>query len=419
MNVNNSRQDFINSLVKVETGSSPIHIYSGEFRIPEHPRRPYPVPAMKLGKVSGKGWSDEEAHASCLGEATERRSAIFRGDERLVTSPLPELNQPAIDPLSFLQFSDRQYAGRNNWNAIFGHTQYIPEPWEKECSLEWMPCQSLSEGRTKLVPAAACFLRYAPPEPRIFFPNLTTGYAAAATVEEATLRGFLELVERDAVALWWYNRCFRPAIDTDRMDEEDLSRVKSYLRDRGRSLHLLDVTTDFGIPVVVAVSATLEGEAILFGMAADFKLLDAVRRAVAELFQMLGTERYWSRTSMLEHYQLPMDRQAWVFGANLDNQKYVLPEGVCSLVPAAPLTPSVSGRLAQCIRAAARVGTEILVCNVTRADTGVPAVKVIVPGLRSSWAQLGPGRLYQTPVALGWQSHVLAEEELNPFPFFL
>src|ERR1017187_304638 len=419
MNVNTLRPDFMNSIVKVETGGSPIHIYSGEFRIPDPPLRPYPVPAMKLGKVSGKGWSDEEAHASCLGEAAERRSGMFRGDEHLVTSPLPELTQPAIDPLSFLQFSGRQYAGRNDWNSIFGQTQYIPEPWEKEHSLEWTPCQSLSEGRAKLVPAAACFLRYAPPEPRIFLPNLTTGYAAAPTVEKATLRGFLELVERDAVALWWYNRCLRPAIDIDRMDDEDLIRVKSYLSDRGRSLHLLDVTTDFGIPVVVAVSATVEGEAILFGMAADFELLDAVRRAVAELLQMLGPERYWSRSSMLEHYQLPTDRQAWVFGAKLENQKYVLPEGVSSRVPAAPPAPSVPGRLAQCIRAAARVGTEILVCDVTRADIGVPAVKVIVPGLRSSWAQLGPGRLYQAPVALGWQSHVLAEEELNPFPFFL
>jgi ribosomal protein S12 methylthiotransferase accessory factor len=374
---------------------------------------------MKFGKVSGKGWSDEEARASCLGEATERRSAMFRGDERLVTSALSELNQVAVDPLSILQFSGRQYAERNDWNAIFGHTQYITEPLEKEYPLEWTPCQSLSESRTTLAPAAACFLRYAPPEPRIFFPNLTTGYAAAPTVEEATLRGFLELVERDAVALWWYNRCLRPAIDIDQMDEEDLRSVKSYLRHRGRSLHVLDVTTDFGIPVVVAVSATLEGEAILFGMAADFELLDAVRRAVAELFQMLGPERYWSRSSMLRHYQLPADRQAWVFGANLENQKYVLPEGVSSRVSAAPLAPSVSGRLAHCIRAAARVGTEILVCDVTRADIGVPAVKVIVPGLRSSWAQLGPGRLYQTPVALGWQPHVLAEEELNPFPFFL
>jgi ribosomal protein S12 methylthiotransferase accessory factor len=372
---------------------------------------------MKVGKVSGKGWSDEEARASCLGEAAERCSAMFRGDEQTITSSFAELNQSAVNPSSLLQFSVRQYAMRNDWNAIFGDTQYIPEPWEENCSLEWAPCRSLSENGHKLVPAGACFLRYAPPEPRIIFPNLTTGYAAAPTADEATLRGFLELVEHDAIALWWFNRCRRPAIDIDNINDDDLNRARAYLNGRGRSFHVLDITTDFGIPVVVAVSATVEGEAILFGMAADFDLLHAVKRAVAELFQLLGPGHYWSRSSMLEHYQLPTDRQAWVFGANLENQQYVLPEGVSSCVPAPPLAHSVSDRLEQCIRAAARVGTEILVCDVTRPDVGTPVVKVIAPGLRTSWAQLGPGRLYKAPVALGWQARVLAEEELNPFPF--
>ena len=30
------------------------------------------------------------------------------------------------------------------------------------------------------------------------------------------LQGFLELVERDAVALWWYNRTRQPAVDLER-----------------------------------------------------------------------------------------------------------------------------------------------------------------------------------------------------------
>jgi ribosomal protein S12 methylthiotransferase accessory factor len=374
---------------------------------------------MKLGNVSGKGWSDEEAQSSCLGEAVEHYSAMFRGDEPTITSSFADLRQPAIDPRFLLQFSTRQYAGRDQWNATCPDAQYIPEPLEDEYPLEWTPCRALSRGGSKLAPTGACFLRYAPPEPRIFFPNLTPGCAAAPTVQEATLRGFLELVERDAVALWWYNRCRRPAIDLDRLDCGDLGRARSYLGGHGRSLHVLDVTTDFGIPVVVAVSATAEGEAILLGMAADFDLRNAVRRAVAELFQVLGPDPYWSRESMLEHYEMTTVRRAWLTDANLENQAYLRPQGISALGRTASSNDSVPARLEKCVQAAEQVGAEILVCDMTRADVGVPVVRVIVPGLRTNWAQLGPGRLYQTPVALGWQSCVLTEDELNPLPFFL
>jgi ribosomal protein S12 methylthiotransferase accessory factor YcaO len=59
-----------------------------------------------------------------------------------------------------------------------------------------------------------------------------------------------------------------------------------------------------------------------------------------------------------------------------------------------------------------------LVLDQTRPDLGLPVVKVIVPGLRHFWARYAPGRLFDVPVRLGWQSRPLAEEQLNcPFPF--
>jgi len=62
---------------------------------------------------------------------------------------------------------------------------------------------------------------------------------------------------------------------------------------------------------------------------------------------------------------------------------------------------------------------EMLVLDLTRADAGMPAAKVIVPGLRHFWARYAPGRLYQVPVAMGWLARPLAEDELNPTPVFI
>ena len=47
-----------------------------------------------------------------------------------------------------------------------------------------------------------------------------------------------------------------------------------------------------------------------------------------------------------------------------------------------------------------------------------PTVKVIVPGLRHFWPRLGPGRLYDVPVRMGWLAAPLTEAQLNPVPFY-
>jgi ribosomal protein S12 methylthiotransferase accessory factor len=73
----------------------------------------------------------------------------------------------------------------------------------------------------------------------------------------------------------------------------------------------------------------------------------------------------------------------------------------------------------RCQQIVARQGLEMLVLDQTRPDIGLPVVKVIVPGLRHFWVRLGPGRLYDAPVKLGWLEEPLAEDQLNPIPMFV
>lgn len=397
---------------------SPVHVCSVEFRPPEAPRRPYPIPPVTSLRASGKGWTAGEARASCLGEAAERYSAIFRGVEPLLSARLGQLPGRCASPQALLQYSPRQYADREIWNGAFGGSQFVPEPLDPEEPLEWVAATSLRDGALCWIPAGCCFLRYAPPLPRIVFPNDSIGLAAGITREDAIVRAFLELVERDAVALWWYNRCRRPRFDIADPGEERLEAVRGYLARHGRTLHFLDLTTDLGIPVAAAVSATMRGDAILFGFAAEFDGAEAIRRAALELVQILGPPRYWSREAMLAHYRLRPDRKAWIEWASLDRQPWLLPcSKSISAVPHARVP--ASARLAACLRAARRADVEVFSIDLTRPDAGVPVVRVLAPGLRSSWRRLGPGRLYDVPVRLGWAEAPTPEEQLNSFPFFL
>ena len=64
--------------------------------------------------------------------------------------------------------------------------------------------------------------------------------AAGSVLEEAILQGFMELVECDSCALWWYNRVRRPAVDLASFDDPFFRRTEAFLRGKGRTLYALD-----------------------------------------------------------------------------------------------------------------------------------------------------------------------------------
>jgi oxazoline/thiazoline synthase len=63
-------------------------------------------------------------------------------------------------------------------------------------------------------------------------------------------------------------------------------------------------------------------------------------------------------------------------------------------------------------------GLDCWMLDQTRRDVDLSVVRVIVPGLRHFWRRLGPGRLYDVPVRLGWLEQQPAEEEMNPNSMF-
>ena len=243
-------------------------------------------------------------------------------------------------------------------------------------------------------------------------------------MEEAILQGFLELVERDSVALWWYNRVRRPGIDLDSFHEPYLDQLRTFLSEHQRNLWALDVTSDLGVPTVVAVSRRTDGgaEQILFGLGAHLDARVALMRAVTELNQMLGPVLKVPADDPGAGHLTDKQTLQWLRSATMDNQPYLEPlDG--PLRGAADFPVCGSDNLLDdvlfCQTLAERLGSELLVLDQTRAEIGLPVAKVIVPGMRHFWARFAPGRLYDVPVKMGWLPRPCAEEDLNPMPMFL
>jgi ribosomal protein S12 methylthiotransferase accessory factor len=379
--------------------------------------RPESVNALKAGLRAdsyGKGSTAQQAEASALMEAIERYSGIFQGDEIRVTRRFTDFPPgDAIPPNDVMLFSDAQYARRQE--PTEGHDDSpAPNPFDSSAEIEWSPVWSLRDQRFKHLPTSLVYyFRRGPGADQTSADS--NGCAAGNTLEEAIVQGFLELVERDSYAIWWYNKTHHPELDLEQLDDSYILDLKAQLTEAGRKLWVLDITNDLGIPSFVAISHWMEGsqEFLEFGSGSHFDTRIAALRAITELNQFFSIGLLARRNAQKTGRDASPE---W----RLEEHPYFTPRGDPVLRPE---FGSKFGHLDKreqvlaCMRLAQREGLDFLVLDQTRPDIGVPVARVIVPGLRHFYRRYAPGRLYDVPVKLGLRDRPISESELNPlFP---
>ncbi|MFI9081499.1 TOMM precursor leader peptide-binding protein [Streptomyces sioyaensis] len=370
----------------------------------------------------GKGLTEEEARVSALGEAVERYSGTRQGDEPVVHETYRALGDAAVHPNSSQLYATQQMHERASWNARGSCLQYVPPFFDEDLPTDWTPVWSLTAERSRLLPTSMLyFSEEASPDGLCSDSN---GNAAGSSPEDALVQGFLELIERDAVAMWWYNRTRHTAIDLDAFAEPALDRLRDGYGSLRREVWALDLTSDFGIPVIAALSRRTDkpAEDIIFGFGAHFDPRLALRRAVTEMGQLLPLVS--SVTAEGAGYRITdAEPLNWWLHANLANQPYLRPDrrlpgrtpAFWAYTPTADLLDDVT-LITESVRSR---GMELLVLDQTRPDLDVPVVKVLVPGMRHFWPRFAPGRLFDTPVELGRCPAPTSYADLNPIPLFV
>jgi bacteriocin biosynthesis cyclodehydratase domain-containing protein len=397
--------------------TNPVHTSPRENRLVGRP-----------GAAAGKGMEKTQAQASCLGEAIERYLCGYTGREPRMRTSWAALNSAAPHPYTYLNYSEKQYVTRDTWNKSHEGFNWVGERFDENREIEWTPAWSMTHGERRWLPTRYCYFNYVDPtvveEPsdNDFCAADSNGCASGSTLEEAILQGFLELVERDACALWWYNRVRRPAFDLDASENPFVRRVRAYLTSRERGLEVLDVTNDIGIPVAIAVShRQADGKAIAFGLGAHFDPEIAVSRALAELNQMVTLEIETSKCEV-EGKGTDDSRAVleWIRNKSLETEPYCVPDGIIRTdAYERPRIGDLKEAVERCVQVVSNKGFEMIVLDHSRPEIDFAAARVVVPGMRHFWARLRAGRLYQAPVDMGWLDRPLSEENLNPIAFFL
>lgn len=396
--------------------SGPVHVYYAKHTFPMNVSLSENRRIGRPSWAAGKGATEVQAKVSCMAEAIERYSAGFQANDPVKNALFEDIKSDAIHPAQLAHFSEHQYANRDQWNSSQAGFNWIPVPFDDSRAIDWTPNWSLTHGCVRWVPSAYCYLNYPLPDEHKFYQGDANGCASGNSIEEAILQGFFELVERDAMAQWWYNRLRLHPIDISTFDLGYFNEMKNFYQQRGRSLEVIDLSSDLNICSVVAVSWRLDsGGYIQVGLGTHLDARVAISRALSELNQLSAyheTENDISDPHLKEWFQT----------ATCKNQPYMVPDG--SIIKTAADYPKhfsddLLTDVEACVELVRKNNLEMLVLNLTRADVGFASVRVTIPGLRHFWGRFGSGRLYDVPVKIGLLDKPTEEQDLNPIPFFL
>ncbi|MCW8996663.1 MAG: YcaO-like family protein [Psychromonas sp.] len=386
-----------------ESADNPVKIYSTAF---------FKAVALKncnkldndcfIHSCMGKGVSHIQSQASALCEAIERYSAHYQGDEPLYFAQHVELDKRSYSFQQLVPYSESQYQNFIDNNHPDAQLKQGARSYNGE-AVHWLPTWSLTEKEQVYLPLTHCFANIPFDDDRFGRWN-SNGCAAGNTLEEAILQALFELIERDATAVWWYNRIERPEFDIKLIDAEHLNLLNETLSP-DHDFWVLDLTHDIGIPVMAAVGRNKNTQGLSFGFGCHLQKELAAQRALTELCQLIPIR---------DQNSAPFDFNAVEAAPYLFPAKQAQPQKVDSKA-----SGNIKLDIETIVKKLKKLGLETLVLNYSREPLPIKTAKVFVPGLCHIWPQLANQRLYQVPVDLGWLKNSNSESSINQQPLYI
>lgn len=244
-------------------------------------------------------------------------------------------------------------------------------------SVPWVEATRLVDGMATAIPAPLC-LRDLAGAPSV---ATSLGCAAGRSLDDATWSALRELVERDAIALWWRGGACARKVDAREIPEASALVETARADAASRSTRFLDVTTDTGLPVVVALSWRADGHDLAFGFAASSSLDAAACSAFRELAQMeLG-----NRLVSMKAERAGEDALALGERRQLDRMRFLHADDP-ALVGTGAERARLEFRDGDCTglaRHLAELGISVHLVALTSPGEGIPVVKAVAPLLQA------------------------------------
>jgi len=211
-----------------------------------------------------------EALAKVMSEAYERFTCL--NPYASVIGPTTSLTRPYLDPNIFVPYEVDHPA-----YVRYGLTRFSPDQRRG-----WVKGTHLTSAEEIMVPCDLLFFTPHPKQREVCYRPNSSGVAAHPSREKAIENGFLELVERDALAVIWYSMKTPNRIPADFVPEDIHKRTKQWLS-RGWDIRILEITLE-QMPTVLVLFRNKRGRypALASGGGCALTLSDAIQKAFVE-----------------------------------------------------------------------------------------------------------------------------------------
>lgn len=375
-------------------------------------------------KNAGKGTSKQQAKASALCESIERYCSSYQGDEIFVEKRFIDFKKgQALLPNTFMHYSENQFKQAKQINSNNIAFYYIPNKIALDKKYKWSPIWSIFEDKEVWVPTQLLYFGY-PYNNKCIAAADTNGVAAGNTNTEAFVQAFLECIERDNIAIWWYNRLQYKEVDLKNFNDYSRKIFDIYLNKYQRNIYAIDISNDLNIPtfVVISYNSSTHKQQICFSASSHFDAEIAMTRAICEHNQLITLIQKNSNGSSVNKLSYEFDY--WLKNSNINNEefKYLIPNNTKAKTIKDYTnykTLSLNEQKQKCLDLCLAKNWQLYVADFTRRDINMPVLRVMIPELRTMHTRLGEGRLYSVPVAMGKLKQSNKEENLNPIPIFI
>ncbi|MFC7332375.1 YcaO-like family protein [Rhodocista pekingensis] len=240
-----------------------------------HPRNLAPGNSTTATQGSGAALDRLGALWATVGEALERYAVQVYDPDSIVYARALDLDGPVLLPSSLILFAPEQYAAPD-----FPFASFAPDR-----PIGWVQGVDLGFEQPAWIPASLTYIGYHHRDRHEYFDSgYSTGTAAGPDFASAVLSGLLEVIERDAFALHWYLRKTPLRVDVNGLSARISPELMNILERSAINLDFRNITTDLGVPVVLAIARASGSGGLAIGAAARFSPAAALEKAAIEAF---------------------------------------------------------------------------------------------------------------------------------------
>lgn len=396
------------------------------------------LPLKNGAELAGTGRSEtqEHSHTIAILEALER----FAGHQpaaqvEIMRASYHSIREKALDPTTLGVHDQSDYQ----------RPDFLFHPFNDAKEYDWVWGYSHTEQANLLLPVNGVYYGTAVSENKKtgFIYDTSNGGALGSHLSEAIYYGILEVIERDAFLLTWYQRLSLKAIDLTSLPQCELQNtLRQFELSQGYCIHVFDMTFDTHIPTVLALAKNTKNNDdinILCSAACHPDAIQAITTAINEVISITDSLKpvFLERKSQLlplldEPYLVKtMEDHALMNGLQEAESRFdFLLHGADKIsieqftLKSLPSTDDLQQALARLIQRVAALGLRVLSVDQTTvelAEFNLSAARVVIPGMlpmtfgHQHRRLENLPRLFMRPAVFGEQQ-TYSSATLNPHP---